>query len=208
MTMAGIDNDRGWIHDEVQGLLPWYVTGTLGPDQRRLVEDHLGGCPLCRAELVRERAMRKAVAAMPIDVELGWADMKRRMAAPRAAARPWTRIARGVADRRRTVHLVLVAQLVLLLGAIVAFRPIAQPASYHALGNAPVAASANALVLFRPDTRQQAVTQLLGQAEARIVDGPTVTGALLLHVAPDRRAATLAQLKARHEIALAEPIDR
>jgi anti-sigma factor RsiW len=203
-------NDGGRIHDEVQELLPWYITDTLAPDERRRVEDHVSACDLCRADLVRERLMSKGIADMPIDVELGWAAMRRRIEAdaPRRRTRPWTRFARGIADRPRTVHLVLVAQLILLVSAIVAFAPVMRPVQYHALGSAPVVASANMLIMFQPDTRQQAVGQLLNEAQARIVDGPTVTGALLVHVAPDRRAATLERLKARREIALAEPIDR
>ena len=111
-------------------------------------------------------------------------------------------------NRPRTAWALLAAQLLLLVTAIAAFAPLARPAPYRALGAAPVVAAANIMVMFRPDTRQDAVARLLGDGEARIVDGPTVTGALLLHVAPDRRAATLARLKARREIALAEPIDR
>ena len=198
------------IHEEVQILLPWYITDTLGPEDRRRVEDHLLACDPCRADLARERAIGKGIADMPVDVELGWAAMRRRIEAdaPRRPARPWTRLAHGIADRPRTVHLVLVAQLLLLFSAILAFSPIMRPTQYRALGNAPVTASANALIMFQPDTRQQAVASLLNAAEARIVDGPTVTGALLVHVPSDRRTAMLEKLKAHHEIALAEPIDR
>src|SRR3569833_348326 len=83
----------GRIHEEVQELLPWYITDALDPDSKRRVEDHLSACDLCRADLVRERSVGKAVADMPMDVELGWARMRERIAgdAQRRPKRPWTR---------------------------------------------------------------------------------------------------------------------
>ena len=200
----------GRIHEEVQELLPWYITDALDPECKRRVEDHLSACDLCRADLVRERSVGKAVAAMPIDVELGWARLRERIDgdAQLRPKRPWTRVAQGITARPRIVPLLLAAQLVLLVSAIVAFTPIARPGQYHALGSAPAVASANALIMFQPETQQQGAVQLLHEAEARIVDGPTATGALLVHVAPDRRANILQKLKTRREIAMAEPIDR
>jgi len=195
----------GRIHEEVQELLPWYITDALDPESKRRVEDHLSACDLCRADLVHERSVGKAVAAMPIDVELGWAQMRQRIGEGRShqPKRLWS----SIVARPHIVPVLLAAQLVLLVSAIVAFTPIARPASYHALGSAPVVASANALIMFQPETQQRGAVQLLREAEARIVDGPTATGALLVHVAPGRRANILQKLKARREIAMAEPID-
>jgi anti-sigma factor RsiW len=38
------------IHPE-GALLPWYLNGTLGEDERRQVDQHLSTCAACRAEL-------------------------------------------------------------------------------------------------------------------------------------------------------------
>ncbi len=35
----------------VSEFLPWYLNGTLEPDERRQVREHLGSCPRCAAEL-------------------------------------------------------------------------------------------------------------------------------------------------------------
>ncbi|MEM8817240.1 MAG: zf-HC2 domain-containing protein [Pseudomonadota bacterium] len=40
-------------HEEVDGLLPWYVNGTLSPTERGAVEEHLADCIAC-AEEVRQ----------------------------------------------------------------------------------------------------------------------------------------------------------
>ncbi|MHA0111075.1 hypothetical protein ACXYUI_28655, partial [Klebsiella pneumoniae] len=41
----------------------------------------------------------------------------------------------------------------------------------------------------------------------RLVDGPTVTGAFIVHVSPAGRDAALAKLRARNDVELAEAVD-
>lgn len=43
-------------------LLPWYVAGTLEPDEHRRVEDHLRGCPACRDEVELLGSMKETLA--------------------------------------------------------------------------------------------------------------------------------------------------
>src|SRR5258708_373448 len=52
-------------HDSIWLLLPWYATGTLETAERRLVEDHLAGCPSCREEVARCNGLAAALRARP-----------------------------------------------------------------------------------------------------------------------------------------------
>src|SRR4051794_38228815 len=68
-------------HEQTQTLLPWYVSGQLDGDELHLVETHLRDCPECRAELRLEQRLEKAVAGLPFDAELGWAEVRKRVVA-------------------------------------------------------------------------------------------------------------------------------
>lgn len=52
---------RDGEHDEIDGLLPWYVNGTLAADERAAVDEHLATCPTCRAELRQQRELAELV---------------------------------------------------------------------------------------------------------------------------------------------------
>jgi hypothetical protein len=43
--------DSGQQHDDIQGLLPWWANGTLGPEEVRRVEAHLEECSTCRQDV-------------------------------------------------------------------------------------------------------------------------------------------------------------
>lgn len=221
---------RGDGHNQVQALLPWYVSGGLDAAERAQVEAHLAECTECQAELKLERRLAAEVAATPIagataagapgDVEHGWALMRRRIetgprqrasavswpnwlgAAGRSIAPPWTA---GPAWMRWA----LAGQFALLLLLAVYATPILRhdQARYRALGAAPPVASANLVVIFRPDLTERELRRILSESHARLVDGPTATDAYLLHVPAAERGAALARLRRQPRIELAEPVD-
>jgi Putative zinc-finger len=49
----------------VTELLPWWLNGTLGADERRAVEEHLAACESCRRELDETRAAAAVYRAHP-----------------------------------------------------------------------------------------------------------------------------------------------
>ena len=49
------------VHDDVRGLLPWYLNGTLEEAEASLVRAHLEDCSECRADLAVHENMRVAV---------------------------------------------------------------------------------------------------------------------------------------------------
>jgi hypothetical protein len=63
------------------------------------------------------------------------------------------------------------------------------------------------LVVVRPDTSEQALRDLLRQADARVSDGPTEAGGYVLRVDPSRRDAVLSQLRADPRVAAVRPIN-
>jgi hypothetical protein len=48
-------------HERIVELLPWYVNGTLPPQDRAAVESELATCPLCAAELEQLRQLHAAL---------------------------------------------------------------------------------------------------------------------------------------------------
>jgi anti-sigma factor RsiW len=208
--MAEIIRLRGSPHEQAQQLLPWYVNGTLEADEAAMVEAHLAECAECRADLVAEQALSREVAALPLDVEHAWSTLSDRI----DAAGPPRRLAEPVPFLRRKVAIGWALGGPLATAAAVAFAVAVAPGApppvgetYRALGSAPTAAPGNALVMFRPDARDSDLRAALTKAGARIVDGPTASGAYVVRIAPASRARALDGLRAIPQIVLAEPID-
>jgi anti-sigma factor RsiW len=196
-------------HRETEELLPWYVTGQLEQDDREAVERHLAGCARCEKQLRLERRLAEEFRATTPDVELGLQRLRSRLEPPPArrnrkaslASRAWR------AASRPMVAAAVAAQLaiVVLVGGVASY--ISQPPAYHVLGAAPVPASANIVVVFKPETREEQLRRLLSANGASLVGGPTDADAYLLHVPAPVRSDVVTKLRAQPEIVMAEPID-
>lgn len=211
--MGNLVHLRGDPHGETQKLLPWYVVDRLDPADRMIVEAHLAECAECRADLAGERRVRDTVADIPIEpvmeTDSGWERLAASLA-ERPAPVPAADLPRIELRRKRPARLgwFLAAQaavVVLAVGALLQHRP--EPATYHALGATPAPHTGNILVMFGPATRERDLRRALEASHARLVDGPTATGAYVLSAAPERRAAAVAILRAQSGVTLAEPID-
>jgi anti-sigma factor RsiW len=208
MKMAEIIRLRNSPHDEAQELLPWLVNGTLDREETERVEAHLAECAECRAELEAERRLASAVASTALDCDSGWEAMQRRLEGE-PAARPappplWRRripVGWAVAS-----PLAVAAALALIFVNVTPRQPV--QGEYRALGAAPVAQPANVVVQFAPATKLADMQGALQLVDARLVDGPTATGAYLLHVDQNKRELALKELRDNKAIALAEPIDQ
>lgn len=205
--MADIIRLRGSAHEEVQRLLPWLVNGTLAPDEIEMVEAHLAECGECRAEVQAEHELARAFATMPVDVDSSWAGLEQRLdAEPSVVIRPaawWRRkvpVAWAVAS-----PLAAAAAIALVFVNVTPPQPVSQ--QYRALGAPTLVRSANVVVLFESDSREKDMRAALDAADARLVDGPTDTGAYLLTVDGAKRDQALKRLRDSNAIALAEPID-
>ncbi|MGC1303582.1 MAG: zf-HC2 domain-containing protein, partial [Caulobacteraceae bacterium] len=201
----------GDVHREIQSLLPWYLTDTLDEIETARVRAHLGQCAECQGELRNEQRLATEVSAAPVDAgtfdaDHGWKQINRLMeqesqvqhsARRRAASGGWrdrllghrARSARPQRTETPWLRGAVAAQFCLLMVLGVAVLRPAQPARYHALGAAPVDAAGNVVVIFRPETPEKELRQILKANDARLVGGPTEADAYLLHVPAAGRAA-------------------
>ncbi|HED04405.1 MAG TPA: hypothetical protein ENI60_06530 [Candidatus Fraserbacteria bacterium] len=57
--------DEGESHRQLQELLPWYLNGTLEPDEREKTRAHLEYCAVCRRELAELEGLQQALVVAP-----------------------------------------------------------------------------------------------------------------------------------------------
>lgn len=222
--MSGrIVNFETSAHQAIQELLPWFVTDRLEGGELEAVREHLAACPQCRADADWQRRLRAAepdVLAMP-DADGAWARMQSRLdeaeaasPGPRSVARNGTvleSLRRRLPANGSWMPWALAAQLFLIagLGVLVAHlegeASAYREASFHVLGT-PKAVSGNVMVMFRPGTTEQDMRAALRAGDVRVVDGPTMTGAWLLHADDARLALAVTALRAQSSVALAEPL--
>jgi anti-sigma factor RsiW len=207
-------------HHDAEELLPWYVTGQLEGDELDFVENHLSSCAHCRRQLAFERQMVEEFAGLTPEIDTGWARLKGRLEAPEQRSSPthapaasgwWTRITSDAADFWHTLTRPAVAALATAQVAFVALAgtilfSLSQPA-YQALGSAPAPKSANLIAMFRADTTESEMRDLLRANGATVVGGPTSADAFLLRVAPASRREALLKLRSDRHVLMAQPID-
>lgn len=211
-------------HEEAQSLLPWLANGSLAGAEQERVQAHLQGCAECRGDLALLHTLRAAgtgdmaASATPAgdaDADAAFARLLPRLdAAPEPAAMPdvanhvaqpgpaandrnWLRIAVGV---QFCAIVVLGLMLVRAPGGTGAHAD-----AYRVLG-AGEAARHGLVIAFNPDTPERDIRRIVLASGARIVGGPTATGAWLLDTGQAPQAA-LQRLRAEPAVTLAEPLD-
>jgi len=208
-------------HDIVQLLLPWYDSGHLDPVEVARVQAHLGGCARCQADIAWQRRVGEIAGAEAgasddaPDVDRGWAALRAQVLAqqgPRVvpAARSTQPVRRWPSFGWRWL-VALQSTVIVGLAGLVIVLLVPRVDNYRALGQPAQAGAASIVVVFRPEASEVQIRQALRDSDARLVDGPTVTGAYLLSVAPERHAHALARLRAagsvlRVDSLAAEPV--
>ena len=206
--MAEIIQLRSGAHDEVQQLLPWFVNGTLAAEETARVEAHLVDCAECQGELVAERQLAAAVQSSSLDSEADWERLERRLnAVAPARIRPFADVWRKRVPLGWALASPFAAAAAFALVFVnVSPRQRVEP-QYRALSSTAAMPTANLVVQFQPGTRISDMQGALHAVDARMVDGPTGTGAYLLRVDQGKRELALKTLRDNQAIALAEPID-
>jgi hypothetical protein len=195
-------------HEQSQMLLPWRVNGTLEPGDATVFEAHLAECSECRDDLAANMALHELYSGMPVKgpaVRPALLD-----ALGKDAARP-LRTDRHFLKRHLSTRWGRVAQAAIAAAAAVTVVLFVAPAErdgdYRLLGADTPATHGNAMVLFSPDTAERDLRAALEQAGARLVDGPTASGAYIVQIPEQDRAAALDGLRTSPQVMLAEPID-
>lgn len=191
------DAADGDVHKQVWGLLPWFVNGSLSPEERQTVESHLAECTPCRLERevqarIRSAARRdEAVAISPdaafqkLMARIDAADIRGRR---RQRAQPWV---------QWLVAAVVVESIALVAWAAWAFSgahpETSADAQYVTLSdaNANPAARGDSLVrvVFASQTTLADFQSLLRSVEGHVVDGPTRAGVYTIALDPAARSA-------------------
>lgn len=178
-------------HEETSLLLPWYVNGTLEPDERDLVETHLGECAECAAEREDLRLMKAAVV-QAIEEE------------PIPSLPPLPRIRAQIEEEKETrlswwarfdprltsflqgrpVPMVIAALLVVQFAVIAGLAGVLYFGSRHT-GDEPMSGpgvlerdipAPRIQIAFQATASEPAIRELLHQIHGRIVDGPSAKG--------------------------------
>lgn len=198
-------------HEKIEMLLPWFVTGQLDADETEQVDAHLRACPECQLSLSQEYMLKNEIASMPVAVPQFAASAVMESRRPRFTSNAWRSTRQAVSRWKAKpvrVAAFAAAQAAMLLIAFQLAQPAAAPgAAYRTLSSGDATSTANALVMFNPDTRESAFRALLVGANATIVGGPTEGNAYYLRIDPKVRDTTLASMRKNTHIVLAQPID-
>lgn len=200
-------------HREAQAALPWLANGTLAGAELERVQAHLHGCAECRAELALLHTLRGAgeAPAPALDLDAAFARLLPELDAPDTDAAPaplpvphgW-RAWRAANDPAWLRTVVAVQCCALAILAVLLWRPAAPPEAYRVLGAGP-GVQTGLIVAFKPDTPEHELRRIVTASGARIVGGPTATGAWLL--GSDEASGTVAgRLRAEPAVTLAEPL--
>jgi hypothetical protein len=171
--------------EDVEGLLPWHATGTLGARDARRVEDALSRDP----QLARQYAVIQDEIAETIHLneDLGAPSaqaMQKLFAAidaepARARRRSSNVIARmaefllGLSPRALAYSATVGAVALLLQAGVIGAIMMQHPPGYQAASyQGPVGTGVRALVRFQPDTKLADITRFLETYGASIIAGP------------------------------------
>jgi anti-sigma factor RsiW len=188
-------NGGGRGHQEISALLPWYVNGTIGEPERQRVDEHLAICVLCREDMAEERRIYLGMTAVPAVEYMPAPSLKRlqerldavgpaRVDRRRDAAGPPSAAAEKSDRSRRwrgtmAASVAVMAAMLCLVAADrwVQFRArTARPEYYTVTTSVPSPPGEVIRAVFSPSISLAELQAILGEAELRIVAGPTEAG--------------------------------
>jgi hypothetical protein len=194
------------MHMEAQQLLPWLANGTLAEPELSRMQAHLEVCADCRAELALLHTLRATgpVSTPGFDMEGALARLMPQLDAPETVPRTWRD--RLAANDRSWLRAGMALQCCVIagLGFLLLRAPAAPEGDYRALA-ASAGARTGMVVAFKPDTPESELRRILHASGARIVGGPTATGAWLIE-AEGAPATVAAHLRAEPAVTLAESL--
>ncbi len=192
-------------HERWEPLLPWYLNGTLQPEEARDMRAHAATCVTCRSALRDLEEIQDAVEQTPIpgfDVESGVRALRMAVEGPEAS--------RQRADPSRWAPLAAAATMLLALGAAWLLAPqrpaLEEPShepTFRTLSDAPAQTPPGervAHILFSEQTTEAEIRRLLTDAEAQIIDGPDDLGLYRLKLPSETAEAAIERLEASDRV--------
>lgn len=198
-------------HQEIEMLLPWFVTGQLDAGETAQVDAHVLVCAECRILLAQEYQLKAEVASIPVAVPQFHMRSAFDSRGPSIASGAWRSTRQAVVrwtEKPMRVAVFAAAQAAMLLFVFQLAQPATGPnAGYRTLSSGEVGRNANAIIMFKADTREGDFRAILVSANANIVGGPTESNAYYLRIEPGMRDSMLKNLRQSSQILLAQPID-
>lgn len=205
-------------HEEVAGLIPWYVNSSLSDQERLKVDAHIAGCAACRAELLAEQQIFDRISGAPAVEYMPAASLKRLQArldilqsptpALDAAESPAAGIRRVPTQGWKAASIAVMAISISLLLADrwVQFRAQQAAPSYRTVTSSPPRARDEVIrAVFAPTITLVEMQAILEEAQLRIVSGPTEAGVYSLAANSGRPVrASLALLRQHPAVRFAE----
>jgi anti-sigma factor RsiW len=213
-------------HDATWLLIPWYVNGRLGEQQRSDVDTHLRTCQACQDELQVQRQLCKAMAVSSVEIEQLPTASLRRLMQTIDAQDP---ASRGIPPQREKVTVIArlqqlisadsprslaasLALLAVLVSGVIAMSHIeltgkTPPANYYTVTSpAPLVASEVIRAVFVPSITVAEMQSILNEAQLNIVAGPTPAGVYSLAKTGTRTVSeSLLHLRNHPQVLFAEP---
>ena len=198
-------------HEQVEMLLPWYVTGQLDATENAQVDAHIAGCADCALLLAKEWELKGKIASLPTalpEFKLPKAFGKHRATITSHAWQSTRQTASRWAAKPLRVAAFAAAQAAMLLIVFQLAQFSTEPtAPYRTLSSGEAAGKANAVVMFDANTREAEFRKILIDTHSIIVGGPTESNVYYLHIEPSVRNTTLESFRANSRVLLAQPID-
>lgn len=183
-------------HEEIAGLLPWYVNGTLDPDDLHAVEKHLPACRHCRDDVEMYRALARSLEKTDAEIPLPEPDVDTLLASLEAEALPPGDIGRFEIGRFFSAAAAALAGAVIVATLLAYVELYGEGSRYETVSSGvdhgPTIYELE--VRFSPSVLPDDRRLLLAGLEPIQTTGPDADGAYRIHV--ELRDATLAGFEA------------
>jgi hypothetical protein len=213
-------------HQDISALLPWYINGSIGEDERERVDAHLILCAGCRDDLAQEQRIYQGMTVETAVEYMPAASLKRLQARldgvviaassdpradvrthmPAAQERPGHRLMAWHGLMAASVAVMAVAISLLAADRWIQSRArAAAPDYYTVTTSAPRAPGEVIRAVFSPTITLVELQAILDDAQLRIISGPTEAGVYSLAANSGRPvSASLASLRRDEKVRFAE----
>jgi anti-sigma factor RsiW len=186
-TSSFMTHEQAWI------LLPWYVNGTLDADERRLVEQHLQGCGVCRkeqSEILKQSAYCRQTAIPELSAQASFNRLMQRIESESTGSRGKNASPRGMPEFYR--------QLMQSLSVLLPPKPAAAALAVMLL-------AVPAVILLMPGISQAPDTEYRTLSSSRGLESSVTDTIHVIFAESVDRKERLRILASIHGAAIAEP---